>query len=167
MPLKQDNNTSIICTSIYSLLKRESQRKKNHAVDYSLIYFPKNFTIDFMSLALKELNPPLPCARPNNFMAKDILFDDDDDDPCLLKKLSNISSLLAEEDSRLFSSFAAKFNSWNSLSSLLLLPLDGDDEDDDDDDKIDFNKDNLLNESDCVPLFESPDSNPLRNLLKL
>ena len=119
-----------------------------------------------MSVALKELKPPLPCARPNNFIAKERLLDDDDDGPCLFKKPSNISSLLEDGDSRLFSSFAAKFNTWNNLSSLLLLPLDGDEEEDDDD-RIVFNKDNLLNESDCFSFFESPDSNPLRNLLKL
>ncbi len=64
MSLKQDN-TSIIFTSIYSLLKKDKE-KKNQAV---VIYLPTNVISDFISLILNELKPPLPCARLSNFIA--------------------------------------------------------------------------------------------------
>jgi len=62
---------------------------------------------------------------------------------------------LDDDDDDLFlSSVVLLFNIWKSLSSLLFLPLD------DKENKNCFNKTNLLNGSDCLSLFESPDKNP-------
>ena len=115
-----------------------------------------------MSLALKELKPPLPCERLINFMANWRLLEEEDDDPWLLKNPNKLLILFDDDEPWFLSSWALCVSSWKSLSSL--LPLSSDD--DDDEERSFFSSASLLNESFGLSFSESPESSSLSQLLK-
>ena len=129
----------------------------------SLIYPVTNFRRDFISLPLKELKPPVPCARLSSFIASwRLLEEDEDDDPWLLKNPKIRSSLFDDDDAWFLSSSALWVNIWKSLSSLLPLPSE-----DDEEERNCFSRASLLNELLGLSFWESPETKPLSQLLKL
>lgn len=155
------------CLFIDYCRRENVQNKKEHIpsldLSCSLIYPVTNFRRDFISLPLKELKPPVPCARLSSFIASwKLLEEEEDDDPWLLKNPKIRSSLFDDDDAWFLSSSALWVNIWKSLSSLLPLPSE-----DDEEERNCFSRASLLNELLGLSFSEPPETKPLSQLLKL